>query len=150
MTFKTVDLTLTLDTSAYADGDVLADTQEIENVASSASTTRRYVKLVSIEVFDEDDNGTALDVVFLSANNSIGTENAAVSITDTNARDIQAIVNIATSDYKDLGGVQVATKSNIQHILMTTLRKLYVACITRGGTPTYTASGIRLRIGIEY
>ncbi len=151
MAYKLIDVTLTLDTSIYADGDVLADTQEIENVVLSTLSLRRYVLLESIELLDEDDQGVALDLIFLSSSASIGTENSAPSITDANAREILAIFNVATGDYKDLGGCKVATKSNINHVLKTATgsRSIYVAAITRGGTPTYTSSGIRLRVGIK-
>lgn len=140
---KTVDLTFSLDTNIYASGDVLADTQ----VLAGAMRMRDLTGVLSgFTLFDEDDQGIELDVVFLSANVSIGTENAAVSVTDANAREILGIVNVASTDWKDLGGVRVATVRNVNLPIKPAAQTqdVYVALITRG-TPTHTASGLRGR-----
>lgn len=143
-----IEVTLSLDTAIYADGDLLADTQVVTN-AMRVNDALGVLK--SVLLVDEDDQGVALDLVFLSANNTLGTENAVPSISDANAREILGTVNIATGDYVDLGGVRVATKRDLNLMVKpaTGTRNLYVAAITRGGTPTYTASGIRLRLGFE-
>lgn len=143
------EVTLSLDTVAYADGDVLADTQEITNFFDVLGGS---AKLTSVQVNDEDDQGTALDLIFLRSNVSLGTENAAPSITDANAREIIGRLSIATSDFIDLGGVRVATKSNVGLILSAAAgsNSLWIGAITRGGTPTYTAAGIRVKLGFEH
>lgn len=140
---KTVDLTFSLDTSAYASGDLLADSQRLVDVVRFADFQG---VLSGFTLHDEDDQGVELDVVFLSANVSLGTENAGVSVTDANARQILGIVNVASTDWKDLGGVKVATKLNVNVPILPAAqtRDVYVALITRG-TPTHTASGIRGR-----
>lgn len=140
---KTVDLTFSLDTSAYASGDLLADSQRLPD---AMRMTDFQGVLSGFTLHDEDDQGIEMDVVFLSANVSLGTENAAVSITDGNARHILGIVNVASTDWKDLGGVRIATKLNINVPInpVSQSRDVYVALITRG-TPTHTASGIRGR-----
>lgn len=142
-----VDVTLSLDTSAYADGDTLAATQE---VANAMRVNGGAAILLSLKAQDDDDNGTALDLVFLRSNVALGTENAAPSITDANAVEVLGIVSIAAADWIDLGGVRVATKTNIGLLLETAdaSKSLYIAAITRGGTPTYTASGIKLQLGL--
>jgi hypothetical protein len=143
-----ISVTLSLDTSgAYATGDVLADTQVVTGAFRIADG--RAV-LRSLTVHDEDDQGIALDLVFLSANVSIGTENAAVSVTDANARSILGIVSIAGADFIDLGGVRVASKTAIGLMLEAAsgVADLYVAAISRG-VGTYTAAGIVLRLGLE-
>ena len=140
---KTVDVTFSLDTSAYASGDVLADSQIIEGCMRGNNATG---VLSAFTLHDEDDQGIELDVVFLSAASSIGTENAAVSVTDANARNILGIVNVASTDWKDLGGVRVATKLNVNVPMLPVAdsNDVYVALITRGA-PTHTANGIRGR-----
>lgn len=144
---KFVDVTLTLDTSAYADGDVLADTQV---VAGALRYTDAFAELRSILVLDEDDQGVALDLIFFDANVSLGTENGAPAITDANARSILGLVSVAAADFKDLGGSRIASLKNVGLVLKAAsgTRNVYVAAITRGGTPTYTASGLKLRLGI--
>ena len=142
---KIVSVPLTLDTSIYQSGDVMSDTAE---VTAAMRVTNGTGILQSIVVFDEDDQGTAFDLVFMSANRSLGTKNSAPDITDANARDILGIVSIASGDFIDLGGVRVATKANIGLPVKaaTDTDDVFVGTITRG-TPTYTASGVRLRLG---
>lgn len=142
-----IDVTLTLDTSAYASGDVLADTQVVTN-AMRANDLGGILQ--SVTVIDQDDQKAAFDIYFLSANVSMGTENSAPSISDANALEILgAPIQIAVSDYKDLGGVSIAGKDAIGKIVKpaTGTRNLYVAVVNGTGAPTYTASGVKLRLG---
>ena len=142
-----VEVTLSLDTSAYASGDVLADTQV---VTAALSIKNGKGVLQSVLLIDEDDQGAALDLYFLSADVVMGTENAAPSITDANARSILAVVPVATTDYKDLGGVRVANLAGLNRVLKAVAGTpdIYVAAVNGSGSPTYTASGLRLRLGI--
>lgn len=141
-----IDLTATLDTAAYASGDVLFDTQE---VAGAARVTGGTVTLQNITIIDEDDQGVAFDFYFLNANNSLGTENAAPSISDTNARNILGYVAVATTDYKDLGGVKIATIRNLGLVMKAAsgATSLYVGAVNGTGTPTFTASGLKFKLG---
>lgn len=141
-----IDLTATLDTSAYASGDVLFDTQALASVARTAGST---VILQSLTVIDEDDQGVAFDLYFLDTNNPLGTENEAPSITDAHARTILGYVAIGTGDYKDLGGARIATIRNIGLPLKAAAEStsLYVGGVNGSGTPTFTASGLKFKFG---
>lgn len=143
-----IDATLSLDTSIYADGDVLAATQEVTDFFPFKNAAR---KLTSVHLLDEDDQGVALDLVFFNANVALGTENSAPNITDANARSCLGFLSIATTDYIDLGGSRIAVVRGRDLILKSVAdsTSLYIAAITRGGTPTYTASGIKLKLGVE-
>lgn len=143
---KLVTVTLSLDTSAYADGDVLADTQAVSSIFRKNDGTGI---INSITVLDEDDQGYGFDLVFLDSNVSLGTENAAPSITDSNARNILGWVRVSAADFIDIGGSRIATISGISlHAKAASgTSDMYVAAISRG-TGTYTASGIQLRIGL--
>lgn len=142
-----VDVTLSLDTGAYANGDLLADTQAVANAVRVNDGTGI---LHSVMIIDEDDNGAAFDLYFLSANNTLGSENSAPSITDAHSRDILCRVSVATADYADLGGVKVAQLHSLNRIIkgVSGGTSIYVAAVNGTGTPTYTASGVKLRIGI--
>jgi hypothetical protein len=142
-----VDVILTLDTLAYASGDLLADTQVITNMTRVADFG---CILQSVTVIDEDDQGAAFDIYFLDANNTFGTENSAPSITDANARAILGKVSIGTGDYADLGGARCATVGNVGLVLQpaSATRNGYLAVVNGTGTPTYTATGMRLRLGL--
>ena len=140
-----VDVTLSLDiSSAYTSGDVLADTQEVTN-ALRANVGRGLLQ--SLVVNDKDDQGVAFDLVLLKSNVALGTENSPPSITDANADNILGVVSVAAGDYIDLGGCRVATVRNIGLALEVSTTSLYIAAITRG-TPTHTASGLALKLGI--
>lgn len=142
-----IEVTLSLDTNIYADGDVLAATQEVAGVFRA-----NYVRglLRSVVLLDKDDQGVALDLVFLRSNVALGTENAAPNISDTNAEAVLGIVNVAAADYVDLGGARVATKILTAPLpLESTTTSLWLAAITRGGTPTHSAAGIIVKLGME-
>lgn len=141
-----ISLTLSLDTDAYASGDVLAATQEL---ASAVRVPAGTGVIQSIRLNDKDDNGGALELVFLQSNVSLGTENSAVSISDANADQILGIVEVTAADYIDVGGAQIATKTNVGLAIEAAsgATSLYIGAISRD-TQTYTASGITLLIGI--
>ena len=144
---KTVifDLTLSLDTSAYTSGDVMADTQQCDGFFRKSNGTG---VIQSMTIIDEDDQKQSFDVYFFSANESLGTENSASSISDADARDILGIVSITSGDYKDLGGVSIASVRNIGLPVkaVSGTDDLYIGTIINGAG-TYTASGVKIRIG---
>lgn len=141
-----VDVTLTTDTSAYASGDLIADAQV---AAACVRSNDALGMCVSAALIDEDDQGVALTVHLYGTSASWGTENSAPSITDANARAWLGLIDFAVSDYKDLGGSKVALKSN-QNIPIkpaTGTDDIYVAVVNGTGTPTFTANGLKLRLG---
>ena len=139
-----IDLTLSLDTSQYADGDVLAAAQELASAVRASGGTG---VIQSIQVIDQDDQGQALDVVISDSTITLGTENDPVSISDADAAKILGIVEVAATDYIDLVASQYVNKSNLGIVIMPDATSLFISAISRG-TGTYTASGIVLRIGI--
>lgn len=141
-----VEITCSLDTNIYAAGDVLFATQEIANAARSAGGK---VMLNSITVIDLDDQGIAFDLVLLTANSSLGAENAAPDIDDTEVLDVAGVVSIVADDYTDLGGARVATVRDIGLLIEAAAGEtsLWAAGIT-GGTPTHSAAGLKIRFGL--
>ena len=147
MANKLIDVTFVADTNILADGDVVTDTVEIPH---AVDLPNQAAILDSIVLHDEDDQGIALDIVFLRSSVTVGTKNAAPNISDANAREIIGIVNIATSDYVDLGGNRVANKRLVGlAVKPVTGTSIYASIITRGGTPTYTASGLKAKFGFR-
>ena len=142
---KVFDVTLVLDTNAYADGDVLVVPQEIDGVFADGPR-----KLVSVTVLDEIDVGQAIDLVFMDADGTVGTINAAVTISDADARKILGIVAVAAADYKDMINSKVATKTGIDLVLApaSAAYSLWIAAVARGAG-TWAAAGIRLKLGFE-
>ena len=137
------ELTLSLDTSAYADGDLMADVQEIKNVGEG----EQEVLLVSLAAIDKDDQGATFDVFFTDDSTTWGTENSAPSQADTVSDGVQAHVTLDT--WKDIGGAQIASVGPVNKLVRCASNgSIYVACVSRG-TPTYTASGVVLKVGVS-
>jgi hypothetical protein len=143
--------TLTLDNAvAYAAGDVLSDTLAINLPRMPEDGSPLRGEITHIQVLDEDAQGIPLDVVFLRSNQSLGTRNAAVSISDVNAREIVGIASILAGDYDDLVGSKQALAQLPTPIVfeLPATPVLYVGTIIRG-VGTYTTSGVRVRVGIK-
>ena len=140
-----IDVTPTCDTGGTDDADVLFDYVEIPNCVSVAQGS---CLLHSIQLLDIDDVGGAIDLVFQTDNTALGTIDAAVSITDANARDIQGSVSMTS--YFDGIAWQMSTKNNIGLVVKAASdsTSLYVAGVIRTDSLTYTASGIQLKVGI--
>lgn len=146
-TRKRVQITLSMDTSAYTAGDVLADTQEIAGALRNAGGS---ALLESVVLLDLDDQTAAqIDLVFFNADVSLGTENAAPSITDGDAAAVLGIVAVPSANFIDAGGAKVATVLNIGlPVSAAAGTSIYVAAIARG-TPTQTAAGIKVAFGFR-
>jgi hypothetical protein len=143
-----VDVTLTLDTSAVADGDVAGNPVEI---IGAVRQNGGYAKLQSIVVIDEDNVGVAGDLYFSQANTALGTLNSAPSITDANARTSLGVVQLAAADFRAIGSnLKIATKTGVNLIVkaVADTQSIFVGLIARAGA-TYTANGVRLRLGFE-
>lgn len=141
-----VDVTLTLDTSIYATGDVLASTAAIPFESNPPPGGVRG-KITQVTLYDRDDQGANLDLVFMKSSVSLGTLNAAPTISDDDAGNILRIVPV--DSFVDLGGVRVASPAITQPIYFSVPSgTLYISAISRG-TGTYTENGIRLKVFIE-
>jgi hypothetical protein len=143
-----VDVTPVCDTSAYTAADVLFPTTE---VAGAVRTSGGKSILTSVALLDEDDNTAAvIDLYFLRSNVAFGTANGAPSITDANSRELQGWVSLLAADFKDFGNGKLASVKNVGLVVQpTTGTSIWVAAVC-AGTPTQTASGIKLRLGFQY
>jgi hypothetical protein len=143
-----VAVTLSTDTAAYASGDLIADTQQIDAFFRKADGTGI---INSINIIDEDAQGVALYIIFMSTSTSLGTENSAPNISDANlTAGFQGIVSVATTDYVTISGAKVATIRNIGLPVkaVSGTDDLYIAVLNATGTPTFTAAGLEMRIGV--
>jgi hypothetical protein len=148
---RIIRVTPTVDTSAYAAGDVLFNPTEIPRAVIEKGGCS---KLIGITIIDQDDNSHMdIDLIFMTVSKDLGTINAAPDITDANlelAR-ILGIAKIDSSDNEiDLAGSKVYTFSSATgnagaHPLPMILEaaddstSVYVAAITQV-TPTFAAA----------
>lgn len=142
-----IDVTLVTDTNAYADNDVLVVPQKVVGFFTSPGGTRR---LKSIVLLDEADQAQDLDLLFFNADATLGTINAAVSMTDADARKVIGAVSLVAADYVDLVNGQVAVKQGLDWILKAADDEadLWIGAVCRSGTPTYAASSLKLKLGV--
>lgn len=128
-------------------GDVLADTQEIAN-AIRQEGGRGY--LVGLKVLDRDDQTAAdMEVWILNENVSLGTEGAAITISDDNMDKVVAIVAVDSTAFID-GDIHKCATLGLGDAgfpkpvwAAPGQTSLFAGIVTRG-TPTQTASGLRL------
>lgn len=142
-----VNVSLTVTTTAHANGDILADLQPIAN---ALRVTNGTAEVMSVSLIDYDDQGTALDLVFSSANVSLGTENSPPTITDLDATSLLSFVPIVAGDYRDLGVNRIATVRNVGLVVAAEAgtTTLYIGAIVRGAA-TYAGGVIDVRIGLK-
>lgn len=143
------DVTLSTDTSAYANADLLADTQSVDAFFNAVDGTG---SIKSLTVIDTDDQTLyTFSIWFLDGTGSLGTENSAPSATDAVCQTILAKVDFATTDGLDLGGSKVYSKTGLSIPVkaIAGTDDLGIAAVVTTGTPTHVAAGIRVRIGVE-
>lgn len=141
-----VTVTPTLDTSAYASGDLLFDSTEI---ASAVRANGGTAILQSLTLIDKADQGVAMTLLFANAATDFGTLNSVPDPDDTEAATVIGHVAVTTGHYVDLGGAKVACIRNIGLLLQAgaAATSLYVAAINGTGTPTYGANDLVLQLG---
>lgn len=146
--FQTITrkVALALDTSQYAAGDVLSDTVEIALADVAPATGRLRIEIVELKVLDKDDQGGLLDVVFLKSNVSLGTKNAAISISAADAAQILGTVEVTS--YKDFVNSQHARPGFDPINAELDSQRLYVSAVSRD-TKTYTAAGLELTVSVR-
>ena len=134
-----VTVTPTVDTSAYASGDLLFDSAEIANAVRVVGGT---CLLESVTIVDKADQGVAFTLVLANAATDFGAANSAPDPDDTECATVIGWVPVATADYVDLGAAKVACIRNIGLLLKATAAatSLYVAGVNGTGTPTYGAA----------
>lgn len=139
-----ITVTPVLDTSAYTANDCLFPEAAIANAVRAAGLG---TTLCGVSLIDKDDEGAQVTLYFFDADPDFGSANNAPSISDANAAKYLGKVDIATTDYVDLGGAKVAhIRGFALPMIPASGTSLYVAATTTG-TPTYTsASDIVLRL----
>lgn len=142
-----VPFTPTLDTAAYASGDVLWATALISGIAR-ANDERALLQ--SLTVVDKSDQKPAFTAFFFKTNVASGAFNGAPSISDADAANYLGHTSVAAADYKDLGGVSVACIKGINLLLEAVSGGTGVYCfaVLDAGTPTFANGDLVLGLGV--
>ena len=149
MKVDVIELTPGTTTNACSDGEIVFDNEKIENCVAVKGGS---CILQSVTILDDDDIGAAVDLVFLSASGSLGTEGSAISVDDASSTVPGTILGVVTvSNYMDGVNWKLGHKENIGLVLKaaSTSRDIYVACINRSGSSaTWGADDLHLKFGI--
>lgn len=141
--------TLSTDTTPYSNGDLLADTQIINGVMTRNGGCR---ELRSICVTDKSAQGRAIDILFLKSNTSLGTENAAVSLSAAGGLEIVGEIKIAAADWSTYGSSKKAFPVGWPPTTVMSednSTDIYIAAVYRdASTGTYAADALTVRFAL--
>jgi len=140
------ELTLSLAAEAHSDLDLLADVQALADFYDNMNST---AQIVSLHVLDEDDQAGAFDVVFMKASTTLGTEGGAFAPADAVMRECVGLIKVVAADYRDYTNGSFAIPQFNPFIVSSednSENRIWVGAVSRD-TKTYTAAGLRLRIG---
>ena len=146
---KTKVFTITPDnhTEEAAVAQSVFQADELENFMSEKGGT---AIIQSIVILDDDDNGQSLDIVFMDTTGLLDASDDGTVIDAADGVIPDAILGVVTvSNYFDGVLWQVGQKDNIGLSIKSasTTRSIYISAINRGSTATWTAAGLRLKIG---
>jgi len=147
-----VDLITKTPTTTTAEcvvGDVVFQADTLANCVAVAGGT---CILQSIVILDEDYNGQPLDLVFMDPTALLDDTSAGGTEIDAADGSIpdSIIAIVPVTSYFDGIAWKVGYKNNIGTVLKAAsgATSIYVSAVNRGATATWTAAGLRLRIGI--
>ena len=154
---KVVEITLVLDTAAYAQNDILSATAEV----IGALPTNAKASLESIVLRDAAKQNAAITVLLLKSDTSVGTANAAENMADSVGAQIVAVVPIAANDYISMTNFSMVSKTaaagdqGMGAMLHGKTDRddrwapLYIAAkITDASSKTYAADSITIQLGL--
>ena len=141
-TNRTITVTPVLDTNAYAAGDVLFPTIELDFGNQLVSGVIKHASIL-----DQDDQASqTITLYFAGETFTLGTANSAISISDADAEKLLGTAAVTTST--DLIGSRFGQNTDIGLPFTVNSGSLFVAAST-GGAGTHSASGLKLRVTIE-
>ena len=149
MDVDVITLTPATTTAECVAGDVIFQADELTNMVSVPAGT---CMVHSIGVLDDDDNGQAIDIVFMDTTGLLDATSAAGTAIDAADGVIpDAILGVVQiTSYFDGILWQYGYKTNIGLVLKapSASTSIYVSAVNRGSTATWTAAGLRLQIGV--
>tara|TARA_Y100000593_G_scaffold14739_2_gene28308 strand:- start:2093 stop:2563 length:471 start_codon:yes stop_codon:yes gene_type:complete len=150
--YQVVTVTATTDAETIGDNKVIC--QSIEIPISSEC------KIQSVTVLDETTTGPAIDVIFTTDSSNITQDEGKAVGEDVSALDdilagVVGHVSLVAGDYTNLADGSVATKSNINLVVMgaenTSGKKLYMHIVNRSGANWVATAtdNMRVKVGLE-
>ena len=163
--YTVIRVSPTLDTGAYADDDVFFNPTAIPNAVIGNGGCS---KLIGISILNEDDVAHDIDIVFMQKSTNLGTLNSAVGSgmqwnnTQAKAAGVLGVVSIDWSTnsvdlvnnlvyHTSSGNHGAAVTSGLPMLLQAedNSTSVYMAAVSRGGTPTTAADDYEIILHIE-
>lgn len=143
-----LEATPTIDTSAYASGDLIGTKMSFG--LGDTWGNARAGEIRSVLVADNAKQDAQLDVLFWDTDpsNTTFTDNAALTVADADLVNLFGVAEIFTwKDFND-NSVGIAQNLTIPLVFPSGTKTLYAAIVSRG-TPTYAADDdLTVRVGI--
>lgn len=139
----TISVTPTVDTNAYASGDLLGTLMKFKSPEMTQNQRSIIQSLALVDLAKQD---ISVDIVFFESNPSATTftDNAALDIADA---DIKKIIHVESlTSYKDFSDNSIAVSQAMT--IPTTYTDSIYACIVSRGAGTYAASDITLKLSL--
>ncbi len=135
----------TITAGAYSANDAVGGMMTFANAVASLKTG----VIATVKVIDEAEQSANLKLICFQASFTATADNAALNISDADAANIVAVVDIPAANYVDIGGSSVAVVPNVgQLFTIVSGNSLYCQLQTLG-TPTYAATDdITVVIGV--
>ena len=143
---KTISVAPTVDTVAYASGDLVGPKQTL----TGAGFTGVYTGTIqSVTITDLESQNADFDLVIFSSDPSgtTFTDNAAFDIADTDLPKVVCVIQVTTNVAFADNGVVIANGTNCVFDATATGGILYAAAVIRSAA-TFTASGLTFRYSI--
>ena len=162
--YSVIRVSPTLDTSAYADNDVFFNSTEIPSAVIGNGGSS---KLIGITILNEDDVEHDIDIIFMQKSTDLGTINDVVGSNSkwTNVlakgAGVLGVVSVdwsaSTSDFVNnliytTSSANPSGKSTTLPIILQAeddSNSVFMAAVSRGGTPTTAADDYEIILHIE-
>jgi hypothetical protein len=141
-----VEVEVGVDTAAHAASDVVFQPVELADIA----LPNGCAVIQSVTVIDFDDQGIAMDLIFLSQPVTVGANNATMAIPDTQVDEVLGCINVAAGSYTNLDQNQIATVTNCGLVVRPdpgTPGSVWLTAQT-SGTPTYASGHLVIKVGV--
>lgn len=151
---RTISVAPTVDTSAYASGDLVGPKQTLTDAGAGAglgsSTGGQLTGIIhSVTITDLENQSADFDLVVFSSNpsNTTFTDNAAFDIADADLPKVVCVIQVTTNVAFNDNAVIIANGTNCVFDAKASGGILYVAPVIRSAG-TFSASGLTFRYSI--
>ena len=141
---KVAGSSIAVNTTAYADGDLVGGKITLTDVVPQRKGG--ILQTVVLHDLDAQDASLILIIWDLDPSSTTFTNNSVLDIADADLPNVVAKVRISNLDYDDFSDNSIGEVDNLSIPLRGNL--LYAALVSDGATPTYTANGLSMSLGL--